>query len=316
MIRPLTESDLARIKEIDRAAFSPEDQYGEATYLKMLDSGLSLVAVDDAEFIVGYAFLQRLQEWPWEDLSDLSTRPTCMPHSHVRSIAVDPSRQRNGYGRAILRSVIEAATNSVDLLVDESNEPALRLYESLGFKPAEMCATVPPKRRMALHTQVHTPRVELIEVSDSDFDWMLGIVQYRESLRLPPGGVDDPGVLRIVREMTQKLHAAGCTGSWMIVRDGEVVGLCSYKRPPARGRVEIGYGIAPQRRDAGTATAAVAAIAQIASADPTIDALIAETATNNPASQRVLEKNGFIRAGSRIDEEDGEVVSWIKMLHS
>ena len=150
MIRPLTGSDLERIKEIDGAAFSPEDQYDEAVYPNMLESGLSLVAVDDGELVVGYAFVQRLQEWPWEELSDLPTRPVCIPHSHVRSIAVDPSRRRRGYGRAILRSVFHAATNSVDLLVDESNEPALRFYEYLGFKPAEMCATVPPKRRMAL----------------------------------------------------------------------------------------------------------------------------------------------------------------------
>jgi RimJ/RimL family protein N-acetyltransferase len=143
---------------------------------------------------------------------------------------------------------------------------------------------------------------------------MLGIVHERKGLRLPPGGVGDPIVLRIVREMTKKLHAAGCSGAWMIVRDGEVVGLCSYKRPPADGRVEIGYSTAPQRRGAGIATAAVAGIARIASADPSIQALIAETAIDNLASQRVLEKNGFIRIDRRIDAADGALAGWIKML--
>jgi RimJ/RimL family protein N-acetyltransferase len=100
----------------------------------------------------------------------------------------------------------------------------------------------------------------------------------------------------------------------MIVRDGEVVGLCSYKHPAAEGRVEIGYGIEPRHRGAGLATAAVAAIVQIASADPTIDALTAETAIDNLASQRVLEKNGFARTGERITAEDGTVTQWVKML--
>jgi RimJ/RimL family protein N-acetyltransferase len=158
------------------------------------------------------------------------------------------------------------------------------------------------------------PQVELLSVADSDFDWMLGFVRDRIGLRLPPGGVDDPVVLRTVREMTRKLHAAGCTGSWMIAHEGEVVGLCSYKRPPVKGRVEIGYGIAPQRREAGLATAAVAVIAQIASADHAIEALTAETSSKNLASQRVLEKNGFVRMGRRIDGEDGEVIGWIKTL--
>ncbi len=165
-----------------------------------------------------------------------------------------------------------------------------------------------------MNVPLHTPQVELLEVSDSDFDWMLGFVQDHKGLRLPPGGVDDPVVLRIVRDMTNKLHAAECAGSWMIVRDGEVVGLCSYKRPPSDGRVEIGYGTAPQRRGVGVATAAVAVIAHIASADAAIEALTAETSVDNLASHRVLEKNDFVRTGHRIDEEDGEVIGWIKKL--
>jgi RimJ/RimL family protein N-acetyltransferase len=143
-------------------------------------------------------------------------------------------------------------------------------------------------------TEPHTPPVELLEASDADFDWMLGTVKDRAGLRLPPGGVDDPVVLRIVRAMTR---------TWMIVREGEVVGLCSYKRPPSEGCVEIGFGIAPKRRGAGLATAGVAAIVEIASNDPTINALTAETATANLASQRVLEKNGFVRTGRRRQAE-------------
>jgi RimJ/RimL family protein N-acetyltransferase len=180
--------------------------------------------------------------------------------------------------------------------------------------PRNESATTVLKHLMIVSRPFDMPQVELLDVADSDFDWMLGIVQDHEGLRLPPGGVDDPAVLQIVRDMTKKLHAAGCTGSWMIVRDGEVVGLCSYKRPPAQGRVEIGYGTAPQRRESGIATAAVAVIAQIASADHVIEALTAETSSNNLASQRVLEKNGFVRTGRRTDDEDGEVIGWIKTL--
>lgn len=89
----------------------------------------------------------------------------------------------------------------------------------------------------------------LVEVEDSDFEWMLrGEPQYRDGLRLPPGGVDDPAILEIVRSITRRLHQANCRGSWMIVSGGEVVGLCSFRRPPAERCVEIGYGVCANRR--------------------------------------------------------------------
>jgi RimJ/RimL family protein N-acetyltransferase len=42
--------------------------------------------------------------------------------------------------------------------------------------------------------------------------------------------------------------------------------------------------------------------------------LIAETALTNPASARVLEKNGFVVTGTRIDPEDGALRCWRRAL--
>lgn len=38
--------------------------------------------------------------------------------------------------------------------------------------------------------------------------------------------------------------------------------------------------------------------------------LSAETGVGNIASQRVLERNGFIRTGERIDAEEGPLICW------
>ena len=100
----------------------------------------------------------------------------------------------------------------------------------------------------------------LIEAEDAHFEAMLSGGQYVGGYQQPPGGVDEPVVLKIVRKMTKTLHNAGCRASWLIVENGEVVGLCSYRRPPENGRVEIGYGVAPTRRERGIATRAVAAM--------------------------------------------------------
>lgn len=133
LIRPLAAADLDRIRQIDVLCFGPDDQYSDAVYEEMHASGESRVATKSG-VVVGYAFVQGKI---WE--ADV----------HIRSFAVHPDHQRHGYGKALLRSVMESAHGSVDLLVDEFNTDAVRLYESAGFVPAEMCPIEPPKKRMS-----------------------------------------------------------------------------------------------------------------------------------------------------------------------
>jgi RimJ/RimL family protein N-acetyltransferase len=159
--------------------------------------------------------------------------------------------------------------------------------------------------------------VTLIETTDEDFAWMMGEGPApAAALRLPRGGVEPPDVLNIVRGMAARLRAIRNGGNWMIVVDSEVVGLCSYKKAPdADGTVDIGYGIAEDHRNQGFATRAVAAILGYAKDDPSVHAVSAATALANIASQRVLERNGFSRIGTRLDPEDGEVILWRRDFH-
>jgi RimJ/RimL family protein N-acetyltransferase len=154
-------------------------------------------------------------------------------------------------------------------------------------------------------------RIALIEVEDDDFDWLRDpAVPPRRRLLLADGGIHSAEVMDIVRDMTRQLHAAGCRGSWMIVDDDIVFGMFSFRHPPENGRVEIGYGVAESCYGKGYASAAVAHVIQIAAADPKINRLTAETAVSNPASGRVLEKNGFTSTGNRVDVEDGDLILW------
>jgi RimJ/RimL family protein N-acetyltransferase len=154
-------------------------------------------------------------------------------------------------------------------------------------------------------------RVALVAVTDSDFEWMLAEKpQTCSNFQLPPGGVDAPEVLETVRRITRDLHKAHCHASWMILSGLEVVGLCSYRRPPRGGSVEIGYGIALSRRNRGCATLAVAQMVLFAESDPAVRLLVAETSLSNPPSMQVLQKNDFERSGTRIDKEDGPVALW------
>ena len=166
-------------------------------------------------------------------------------------------------------------------------------------------SSLPPDRHETITT-------ELVEISDAHFRWMLGKQQApAPGLTLPPGGVDGAETLQIVRRMTRRLHDGGSRGSWMMVSDRAVVGLCSYKQAPdASGQVEIGYGVAESCRNLGHAGRAVAAMLDYAQRDPAVRAVTASTAVANIASRRALERNGFVQTGTGNDPDDGDLIFW------
>jgi RimJ/RimL family protein N-acetyltransferase len=148
----------------------------------------------------------------------------------------------------------------------------------------------------------------LVPATDAHLAWMLGEAEAPDGLALPPGGVDNPAILRWVR---RTLPTLGGYGHWLMVDDGEVVGLGGYKwAPSAAGEVEIGYGVASERRQRGYAGQASRLMLEAARADDRVRALVAETAVGNFASQRVLAGAGFFKVGRGWDDEEGETIRW------
>jgi RimJ/RimL family protein N-acetyltransferase len=119
-----------------------------------------------------------------------------------------------------------------------------------------------------------------------------------------------PAIVEMLAGVAGGVWATFSPASWLIVENGEVVGLCSITRPPEHGVVDIGYGVAPSRQDCGHAGQAVADIVAWARQRDDVTALTAETSTTNLASQRVLSRNGFVQLGERLDEEDGPLICW------
>ena len=90
--------------------------------------------------------------------------------------------------------------------------------------------------------------------------------------------------------------------TWYAVRiDSDypiVCGGVGFKGPPdEQGMVEIGCSVLPEFQGQGVATEMVGGIVQWAKQQPHVKRIEAETNTDNKASIRVLEKNGFICAG-------------------
>jgi RimJ/RimL family protein N-acetyltransferase len=89
------------------------------------------------------------------------------------------------------------------------------------------------------------------------------------------------------------------------------VGSLAFKGVPNKGRVEIGYGIAPPYTGKGLATAGVRLLVRYALSQADVEEVYAETAVSNTASRRVLQKAGFRHIGQRDSEDDGLVDGWL-----
>lgn len=156
---------------------------------------------------------------------------------------------------------------------------------------------------------------QLLQATDLHFAWLLGEEALTADLQQAPGGVEERGILKWLRQMSARLDAVGHSCCFLIVDENEVVGLCSFKGPPdLSGAAEIGYGVAASRRRRGYATTAVSLLCEQARRGGALKALTAETSPSNPASQRVLERNGFAKLGARMDDEDGLLLAWAKTL--
>lgn len=86
---------------------------------------------------------------------------------------------------------------------------------------------------------------------------------------------------------------------WMIeLQSGTHIGDLCFKGLDTKGMAEIGYGILEKYQGQGYATEAVGAAVHWALQQPAVNSVEAETEADNRASQRVLEKCGFLPTGT------------------
>ncbi|WP_454718004.1 GNAT family N-acetyltransferase [Caulobacter segnis] len=151
----------------------------------------------------------------------------------------------------------------------------------------------------------------LIEAKTQDFAALLR-GEAPAPYRLCDSPLAPPEVLAMLAQLADGIRLVFSPAAWMIVEEGEIVGLLSPTKPlnAADRSLHIGYGVAPTRQGKGVATRAVADLTAWARADDRVLALTAETSVDNLASQAVLARNGFQVVGERVDDEDGPVICW------
>ncbi|MEO6713970.1 MAG: GNAT family N-acetyltransferase [Mycobacteriales bacterium] len=105
-----------------------------------------------------------------------------------------------------------------------------------------------------------------------------------------------------------ELQLGGSPACWLIQLAGTVIGELGWKGGPGQdGAAEVGYSIAPDYRGAGHGSAAVAAFVDWACGEPRVRRLVAETRSDNIASQRVLQKAGFAP-----DRSERGYIYWVR----
>jgi RimJ/RimL family protein N-acetyltransferase len=98
---------------------------------------------------------------------------------------------------------------------------------------------------------------------------------------------------------TQVLLDRSAHRSWAILFDGQFVGGINVRYSPQHRVAELGYSVRRERWGQGFATEAVSSVvAHVFNADSEVNRFRAMADSRNVASQRVLEKSGFLREGT------------------
>jgi len=118
----LTAADAARCAELEKQLFDGDDPWPARAFVAELEAKHNhYVAARDDDKLVGYGGIARLgRRRPFE--------------YEIHTIGVDPAYQGQGIGRHLLLALLEYADGgTIFLEVRTDNEPAINLYESVGF---------------------------------------------------------------------------------------------------------------------------------------------------------------------------------------
>jgi RimJ/RimL family protein N-acetyltransferase len=120
----------------------------------------------------------------------------------------------------------------------------------------------------------------------------------------PPGEYDRAAMMSFRSRLREDPPRYAGWLSWYVMTaeaagtQPTLVAAAGFMGPPENGAVEIGYSVIPEARSLGYATEIVEALTRRAFEVEAVHRVVAETDASNASSQRVLERNGFVRVGA------------------
>lgn len=98
--------------------------------------------------------------------------------------------------------------------------------------------------------------------------------------------------------------------AYLILRENQVVGSCSFTGKPKNGKVEIAYWTFKKFEGQGISSFACNELISIAKKENPNITVTAKTEPKNNASTKILKKNGFVYTKVVQDEEIGDAWLW------
>lgn len=154
-----------------------------------------------------------------------------------------------------------------------------------------------------------------MRVEPATADWAEALAQaddvYTRRFGLPvvPGWCGFPETVPLLLSATRHDTPADWGPHLIFDDEGALVGTCGWKGQPVDGAVELGYAVAPARRNRGIATAVVTELLRRARA-ASVRLVVAHTLAEESASTTVLRRYGFTKAAEIADPDDGPMWRW------
>jgi len=148
--------------------------------------------------------------------------------------------------------------------------------------------------------RIRTAQLELVSKSKADVQAMIDAMTPYEKAQMSA-------------DWLARFAASSATDPWIhgftAVRpeDSASIGTGGFAAPPSGGVVEIAYGVGEQFTGRGYATEIAQGLVAFVFAASDVEIICAHTLPDGRASQRVLEKCGFERAGEIDHPDDGLV---------
>ena len=235
---------------------------------------------------------------------------------------------------ALLGAVPEAVLNArleVPLNAAPVDVPKVSPKESSAIAPAPPKTAPPAREEMPHpakkpHSKIKTPPRRLLfsgprlDLVSCDLDLVEMIMNDKTALAaalnatIPDGWPVSPEVQPLFRDILKsEPAAAGWLGYAAILRSERlVIGDIGFLGPPdPAGSVEIGYAVVAGWRGRGYASEMIEIMVHRAFNDERVRRITAHTDPDNGSSMRVLEKNGFQRAGTSAFLDQGDKISWV-----
>ena len=139
---------------------------------------------------------------------------------------------------------------------------------------------------------------------------LVPITTDRKSMEKYLGNDFCKGVYEVYQQFYPKIGFHLPWIGYFVLHQNEVIGVGGYKGPPKNQKIEIAYGVVPEKEGQGWATKICQYLTKMALAEAPTIKVSARTLMEENASTKVLRKNGFQFMGIVKDPEDGQVWEW------